>query len=179
MNLTINPEIKQALTKFNIDRDKGLSALLGIYFGININNTTDPLVIRQINISKIVVKDYPNRGEIKWNIPLFLGVENEGFEWVIDWTAMFIRINNDRADGATMNTKRMKEWFSKFPQFRKDDVMKATQNYLNTVKNPQYLTRSAKFIFEGNGANKDSQLLTWCEKLKQLGSNTNMKGEVL
>lgn len=179
MTLTINPEIKQALAQYKIDRDKGLSALLGIYFGLNINNTTDPLVIRALNISKIVVKDYPNRGEIKWNIPLFLGMEDENFGWVTEWDAMFARLNKDRADGPTMCTNRMKEWFKKYPHYRKDDVIKATQNYLNTVKSVQYLNRSAKFIFEGNGVNKPSLLLSWCEKLKTSRSSTNMKGEIL
>ena len=158
MMLTINPEIKQALTEFKIDRDKGLLALLGIYFGVNINNTTDPLVIRALNVSKIVVKDYPNRGEIKWNIPLFLGMEDENFRWVIEWDNMFGVMNKDRQDGASMCTARMKTWFQKYPQYRKDDVLKATKNYLNTVKNAQYLVRSAKFIFEGSGTNKPSQL---------------------
>lgn len=179
MTLTINPEIKQVLAQYNIDRDKGLSALLGIYFGININNTTEPLIIRALNVSKIVVKDYPNRGEIKWNVPLFLGMEDENFAWVAQWDAMFAALNRDRADGTTMCTVRMKEWFKKYPHFRKDDVLKATRNYLATVKNVQYLNRSAKFILEGNGPNKSSLLLSWCEKLKQSTSSTNNKGKVL
>jgi len=179
MTLTINPEIKQTLAQFKIDRDKGLSALLGIYFGIDINKTTDPLVIRAINVSKIVVKDYPNRGEIKWNIPLFLGMEDENFGWVVEWDAMFGAMNKERQDGATMCTPRMKEFFRKYPHFRKDDVLKATRNYLNTVRNAQYLVRSAKFIFEGTGTNKPSQLLSWCEKLKQASSNVNNKGKIL
>jgi hypothetical protein len=59
----------------------------------------------------------------------------------------------------------MIEFFKKYPQYRVEDVKKATKAYISSINDPQYLKSSATFIFEGQGAIKKSLLLNWCEKV--------------
>ena len=60
----------------------------------------------------------------------------------------------------------MKRFFSKYPNYRKDDIMKATRAYLSTVTDPKYCKKSHRFIYEDSGVNEYSLLLEWCERTK-------------
>ena len=72
----------------------------------------------------------------------------------------------------------MQNWFKLYPQYRKDDVIRATDTYMKATV-PGYYKNSAAFIFDGSGAMKKSILLQWCEKVKAGSSVNNMKGTII
>lgn len=175
--MTINPEVVEVLGEFHIDRDAGLLALLGIYYNLDIDKVVPEEVVKQINLTKIVEKDYTSNS-IQWNMPLFKGQET-GFEWVSDWLQPFGRINPDRKGSPRDAVTRMKDFFRKYPEFRKEDVYRARDLYLSTIRDPKYLMKSHKFIFDGAGAMKKSTLLEYCEKVKETSAPTNIKGKLM
>ena len=77
----------------------------------------------------------------------------------------------------------MKAFFAAYPEYRKDDVYEARDLYLRHVEHVlgrQYCMKSHKFIFDGAGAMKKSELLAWCEKVVAARKDKaeNMKGLV-
>ena len=176
--MEINPEVSEILKKFNIAKDEGLLCLLGIYFKLDIESIAPERVIKAINVTKIVEKDYSNKSStIIWNVPLFLG-QQTNWDWIKDWNNQW-NANMSRKASNPDVLKRMQEFFKKYPLYRVEDVMKATQLYMSTTT-PGYFKNSAAFIFDGAGAMKKSILLGWCEKLKQSGGNTTQqKGKIV
>lgn len=175
--MEFNPEVLEILREFKIDRDTGLLSLLGIYHGLDIDKIVPEDTVKAINLTHIVDKDYTTKS-ITWNIPLFKGQET-AFEWVSDWMEAFGRINPDRKGSARDAIPRMKDFFKKYPEYRKEDVYKARDLYFSTVKDRQYLMKSHKFIFDGAGAMKKSTLLEFCEKVKTTSSTSNLKGTIM
>ena len=170
--MQINKEIYEILKEFKIDRDAGVLILLGIYFNLDIDSVCPEEVVKAINTTKIVDRDYGKK-RLQWNVPLFQEQVTE-WNWVKKYNDMFGKMNPSRKDALTDVTNRMIEWFKKYPQYRVEDVKKATQMYMSTIKDPQYLKSSAKFVFEGTGGMKKSLLLSWCEKV---GSNNSFGGQ--
>lgn len=175
--MQLNSEIKQILQQHNIDVPAGILALLGIYFNIDITRVYSEDTIKAINLTKIVEKDYKTETLI-WNVSLFEGQET-AFDWVLEWNNRFGRINPDRKGASKDVIKRMKDYFAKYPEYRKEDVLKATEAYFKSLSSPQYIMNSAKFIFDGMGAMKKSTLLGWCEKTKDMQVSSNIKGKLV
>lgn len=176
--MELNPLVFQILKEHNIDKSQGLLCLLGIYYKLDVNSTCTEETIKAINITKIVVKDYDTQ-IITWNVSLFKGHETE-WDWVATEYNKKWGKNMSRKDGNADVVKRMQDFFAKYPSYRRADVMKATENYFATVRDPQYLKSSAKFIFDGVGAMKKSMLLGWCEKLATTPpDNSDMRGRVV
>lgn len=174
--MQLNEEIFEILKEFKINKNKGTLALLAIYFKLDAETTIDEETIKAINLTKIVNKDHAN-GMITWNMPLFTGQQTE-WDWVqTDYNELWKR-NRERKASNPDCIKRMQEWFKKYPVYRKEDVIKATFAYHQSVRDPQYLKNSAAFIFDGVGASKKSILLGWCEKVKDGSSTSNMKGTI-
>lgn len=176
--MQLNPEISEILKSHQIDKDQGYLFLLGVYFNLDVEKMCSEETIKAINLTKIVEKDYGNK-TLKWNIPLFLGQETN-FEWVISWNANWLANPSRKASNPDC-IKRMKEFFSKYPHIRKEDVINATDFYFRSTT-PEYLKNSAAFIFDGAGANKKSILLGWCERVMATGSitgNSNLKGKII
>lgn len=177
--MRINPLIKEILQQYNIDISLGTLVLLGIYFNLDINKVYSEETIKSINLTKIVDKDY-NTNTIIWNIPLFEGQEVGAFDWVNDWISAFGKINPERKGSFRDAIPRMKAFFAANPEYRKEDVYKARDAYFRTIRDPQYLMKSHKFIYDGIGAMKKSTLLEWCEKVTTSNINTNnMKGKII
>ena len=176
--MEINPQILEILKEFRIDRDSGLLCLLGIYHNLDIDKVVPEEYVKSINLTKIIEKDYDN-GTIVWNIPLFQGQETS-FNWVLDWIAAFGNMNPDRKGSHRDAIPRMKAFFAKYPQYRKEDVYAARDLYLSTIRDTKFLMKSHKFIFDGVGAMKKSTLLEYCEKVEKTSSDNNyQKGKVL
>ena len=175
--MQFNPEILEILKEFKIGKDEGLLYLLGIYHNLDVEKIAPEEVIKTMNLTKIVDKDYKTN-TITWNIPLFLGQET-AFDWVADWIEPFGRLNPDRKGSSRDATPRMKDFFKKYPEYRKEDVYKARDLYLASVRDPKYLMKSHKFIFDGAGAMKKSTLLEYCEKVKTSSSSSNIKGTLM
>lgn len=180
--MEINKEIYEILKEFKIDRDAGVLVLLGIYYKLDIDTVCPEEVVKAINTTKIVEKDYRASGTIiKWNIPLFYEQQTE-WGWVNEWNNGFAKINPERKDNLTDVTKRMQDFFSKNPKYRLETVIRARNAYFKTIEDPKYLKSSAKFIYEGIGASKISALLKWCEiveKGKGGEDKSQMAGRVI
>lgn len=177
--MEINPDIKEILKEFRIDKNQGILCLLAIYYGLNPEKVISDEVIKAINLTKIIERYYPASSKnisIKWNIALFRGQET-AFEWVKEWNDRW-NVQLDRKAALSTVLKRMKDFFAKYPEYRKEDVIRATDFYFSTV-NIGYLKNSAAFIFDGAGAMKNSILLGWCEKTKESKSSSTMKGTII
>ncbi len=177
--MELNKEVFEILKEFKIDKSEGILCLLGIYYELDVEKVCSEETIKAINLTKIVDKDYNNKGAIVWNMPLFAGTEHE-FSWVKEWIEEFGKKNPERKGSWRDATTRMKVFFAKYPQYRKEDIYRARDAYFATVRDPQYLISSHKFIFDGIGGMKKSTLLAWCEK-GEAASNTlnNVKGKIM
>ena len=183
--MVFNPEIKAILREAKIDESQGLLCLLAIFFNLEADTTISEEVLKRINITHIVEKDYSN-GQLKWNIPLFEGGEAGSFDWVRDWMIPFKTYGGSQRAGVFKEVQqRMKEFFAKNPEFRKEDVYAARDSYFRTATPVgQFVKLPHKFIYEGMGVSKTSQLLMWCERLKENqntadGSNPMAKGKII
>lgn len=162
--IDFNPEVIELLKQYKIDKDEGLLVLLGIFYDLDIEAIAPEEVIKAINLTKIVEKDYDSK-TIKWNISLFNGQET-AFDWVEDWVEGFKGVNPERKGSPRDAISRMKDFFRKYPEYRKEDVYAARDLYFRSLSNPQYCMHSHKFIFDGAGTMKKSTLLGYCEKVK-------------
>jgi hypothetical protein len=175
--MEFNPEVIELLRVHHINRDEGLLFLLGIYHNLDVDRLVPEETLRGINLTKIVEKEYDSR-QIVWNMPLFKGIEFS-FAWVEDWIAGFGRMNTERKGSYRDAVDRMKAFFAKYPEYRKEDVYAARDLYFS-VTQPKFCMKSHKFIFDGAGAMKKSTLLEYCEKVAHPGDpDTNVKGEIL
>lgn len=174
--MEINRAISRILKESNINIQSGTLVLLGIYYGLNVDEVCPEETVKAINITKIVEKDY-RTGALKWNVALFAVQELE-WDWVYKYNAMWSR-NPSRKDNDSDVLKRMQRFFSMYPRFRKEDVKNATTAYHRSQKDPEYLKSSAKFIFEGIGAMQKSMLLTWCEKVTKNEADDYQIGKIV
>lgn len=175
--MELNPRIREILEEFGIDIAEGSLCLLGIYFSLEVDKVCSEEVIKAINLTKIVHKDYDMRA-ITWNIPLFKNQEI-GFSWVEGWLRPFGEMNPDRKGSWRDCASRMEKFFKKYPEYNRVDIYRARDAYLMSVKDPQYLMKSHKFIFDGIGALEKSELLAWCERVAGKDIGTNLKGKIV
>lgn len=179
--MELNPEVFEILKANNIGKSAGTLFLLAVYYKLDTEELgLSEEVIKSINLTKIVERDYENK-IIKWNIPLFQGQQTE-WDWVKERYNEKWRVNPNRKDSNPDVLKRMQDFFAKYPQYRIEDIMQATNNYFASMRDPQYLKSSAKFIFDGMGTMKKSMLLSWCEKLNIAVGNSqdeNMRGKIV
>jgi hypothetical protein len=169
----INENIIKTLTS-NAIGDEGIIYLLSIYFNLDVKCIPQKIQTK-VNLLKIVERDYDAASfSVKWNEPLFEGESptQSHWDWVEDWRKLFKRVNPERDGTKKYCITRMKKFFSKFPNYRKEDVMIATRAYLGSVASPQYCKKAHKFIFEGSGVNEYSLLLEWCERMKKVGNKS-------
>lgn len=173
----INRKITETLRECKVPIKAGTLVLLGIYYDLDVNRVCQEEIIKAVSTTKIVEMDYKT-GILKWNIPLFSGQETT-WAWVEQYNEAFGKINPNRKDNIKDVTKRMIEFFRTYPQYRVEDVKKATKEYLKTVRDPQFLKRSAKFIREGQGATSISLLLNWCERVTDKNAQSDQIGRVI
>lgn len=183
--MEINPDIKAILKGCKIDYNQGTLCLLAIYFNLDADKIIPDALLKQINLTKIIEKDYTSN-TIVWNIPLFVGQEGGSFDWVQEWMHPFGAIGGPSRKGTTREViTRMKAWFAKHPEYRKDDVFAARDLYFRTEQpKGQFVKTSHKFISEGTGPMEVSLLLLWCERNKELANtnsstNTLMRGKLM
>ena len=160
--MLINTSINKRLREYNISVNDGISYLLSLYYG-HVSEYFPEDFIRKLNITKIFELDKSKT--LHWNIPLF-EEQITGFEWTSEWMELFENINKDRKGVKNYVVARMKKFFSEYPEYRVDDIMGATKMYIRNLDKPMYLKSSHKFIMEGQGAERYSMLLEWCEKYK-------------
>lgn len=185
--MEFNPEISKILSEFNIDKDAGHLVLLGIYYELNVIAVVPEAIWKAINLTKIVELNFEeeitksNNNNIIWNVSLFKDEEPAAWEWVREWNSKYSQSNPARKGAFKDVLKRMKIFFSENPEYRIEDIVRASQAYIRSLSSPIYLKDSAAFIFEGAGKNRKSQLLKWCELTKNSPNNNNneQRGKIL
>jgi len=162
--MKINEKIIVILKDYNIKIDDGICYLMSIYHGYS--PSFIPLDFKlKMNQTRIVVPCLENKG-VTWNLPLYEGVET-AFSWVKEeFVPMFKEKNNSKGGHVTATTARMKKFFSENAEYRKDDVITATRNYLANTDG-DYIRFPHYFISKGKGLDKTSDLLDWLERLKE------------
>lgn len=159
ITLDINSEIRTIFSSKGIPIHDGVAYLLCAYYGLRPSYIPEELE-RRILSSNIITKDYSS-DTIKWLVPLFEEQET-GFEWVTEWMDLFKEVNPTRRGVKSDVLRRMKKFFVNNPSVRKDEVMKATKDYLRSISDPIYCKKSHKFIYELDGT---SMLKDFVEKL--------------
>lgn len=159
----MNSEIRKILKSFKIDYNEGVLVLLAVYYYLN--KPLPDYIPKDLYLKILTtgIFEIDQKGNVIWNIPLF-EEQITNFEWVKNFREAFKKRNSERAGNLESCIKRMKEFFSKNPHVRVDDVKAATQMYFRSVKDPQYLITSHKFIYDGIGNNRNSHLEEWLER---------------
>lgn len=155
--MKLNPELRKIFDEFNIDPAMGIFCLLSIYHVIAIKGDLAKIlepVMMQINVAKIVDKDYKSNTLI-WNVPLYEGEENE-WSWIDkEYRPLFKSVNKLKGGSSSSCIRKMKEFFKKHPAVRKQDVIEAAKLYITTERDPMYLQQADYFISK-NSDNKSS-----------------------
>ena len=159
----MNSEIKEILKSFKIDYNEGSLILLAIYYYLNKPLPDYIPTQTYLRVLSTGIVNIDDKGNVIWNVPLF-EEQITNFEWVKDFREAFKKRNSERAGTLESCIKRMKEFFAKHPHVRVDDVKAATQMYFRSIKDPQYLITSQKFIYDGMGVGRNSHLEEWLEK---------------
>lgn len=157
--MEINKEIVDLLKKNEIPPVSGLLYLLGHHFKLDVEKVFPTEFTQSIDDLGIITAT-------GWTLPMF-DKQPKAFDWVRDWIKPFGERNPERKGVTRDCVTRMQKFFSEYPEYRKEDVYKARDMYLATVKDPQYLKSPHKLIFEGNGVMRTSLLLQWCEKASE------------
>lgn len=170
--MKLNPELKSIFIEFQIEPSLGILCLLHIYHKIALNPQLESIlspVMSQINVAKIVEKDYKAGGSLIWNYPLYEGEQTE-WEWVNkEYRPLFHAVRKDAAGSLSSCLKKMKEFFKAHPAVRKHEVLEAAKMYINSVENPQYLQQADYFIFKNSDTRSSftSRLEQYLELCKQ------------
>jgi len=171
--VTINSEILSALREYKVDHNEAKLYLLGIYFGIDTESISE-ITKKQVNALGIVEREYKDNSStpntVRWKVPLFNEEKDEAFNWIGEYQELFGRLNPERKGTKSACSTRMKKFFAEHPEVDVKSVRKATELYISTVDNPQYLKSSHKFIYEGVGFNKISMLEQYIERIKEQSS---------
>lgn len=176
MNHNINPEIYDKISEHgvpNILVDQCVLYLLSIYFEL-LPPIMDADLIRQVNIMKIVERDYTNKTTPKWIIPLFISSEQQTDDvwlWIEkEYRALFIYARRDAGGDKKACVTKMKKFFASYPEVRKDDILLAAKRYIATFGGNQteikYLQRADYFISKSSSGTIESRLSQYLELIK-------------
>lgn len=187
--MEINPIIREKLREFNIPESAGILVLLALYHDLEqsydlhsikppsevgaVGSMFNPTVFKQIQLTKIVERDYTSQWGLKWNIPLYVTQEADvegAWLWVVrDYRPIFEEIRNDARGDKQGCIKKMKKFFADNPAVRIQDVLQAARLYrstfMNQKQNPKYFKRADYFISKIEDGSKISMLSTYLEML--------------
>ena len=170
MENKINPQIQEILKSYSIPYEEGLLCLLAVYYSLH---NPFPSYIPMGIIAKVYacgIFSMEKNNEVIWKVNLF-EEQITKFDWVKNYREIFKKINPERAGSLSTCILRMKKFFSENPDVRVEDVRGALKMYIRTVKDPQYLITSHKFIYDGAGTSRNSHLEEWVEKYKETLGN--------
>lgn len=172
--MEINNEIKLRLNQSSLaNKTSGIVYLLAVYFKYQSAACFSEKL--KAEVASLGIFSFSKTG-VEWKIPLFKGQESN-FEWVKDFREKFKAINKARAGDLKACIARMKEFFAANPHVRVEHVMKATENYLASVNDPNYLCTSHYFIVKGKGLDRTSMLEAYIEDImSQEVVDNNMVG---
>ena len=173
--MKINPQIKAILSEYNIVENDGIAYLLSIFYDCR-PSYTPSLLVQKMNVTNILGIG-PER-DVIWNIPLFEGESQTKWDWVKEWNAGFGMINKKRKGSDKDCITRMKAFFAENPDVRKEEVFGATQMYISTLTDAEYLISSHYFISKGQGRDRVSTLESWVEKYREAIATNPLSTEI-
>lgn len=148
----INPKITEILNQHHIDPNLGKLHLLCLYHNIDDRSISSEEIMKRVNLTKIVERDYEQRENLIWNIPLYEDQpKSEGeWEWVLSWRVLFGELRPDAIGNRKNCLIKMKKYFAEHPSIRQADVAAATNLYLDKFRNNRtqvkYLQMADYFI---------------------------------
>lgn len=157
----INPEVAEVLKKNGLLTADAVGVLLCVHYGIK-QSFVPPLLVNRILATGLIRRDCFKTWGWVWEYPLFENVP-KGYDWISEWMDMFKKVNSIRRGNKGEVIRRFKKFFTDYPMYRQDDVIRATEEYLRTVTNAEFCKTSHKFIYERG----DSLLLTFLENNKE------------
>lgn len=172
MKQEFNPKVLQLVNTVVHRPSEMMLYLLGLYYEVNTQSISLEVKAEAAEIGFVRVVN--SRNEL--DIDLFK-INEDPFEWVGDWIEGFGRLNKNRKGVKKDVISRMKKFFSENPEVRKPDVYAARDAYFRTVKDPEYLKTSHKFIYEGTGAMKTSMLAQFIEITKAKAVNSDGRNQ--
>lgn len=176
MKQTFNQSVIDKLEEYGIteaaETDEALLYLLSVFFELTCESVS-PEIIRRVNLTKIVTRDFddPARPTVVWTMPLFstsADVAELNWEWIAEYRELFGAIR-PTAKGELKNVvKKMKTFFSQNPHVRKEDVMEAARRYIHehisSRSDSKFLQQADYFIRkQGPNGGEGSRLQLWLE----------------
>lgn len=167
--MKINTEVLSILRRNNIPEEDAIPVLLSFYLSYYPKWIPKDLISR-LNTTRIYGVDDTD-GSLVWNYTLFeikeVEKKDENWDWVKkEYVELFRPFG--KAGHVRESILRMKKLFSEYPHIRKEDVLGATQVYLQSVDDLKYCRSPHYFISKGVGSNKIQDILTWLETYKVL-----------
>lgn len=172
-NIKVNPIILEEISKAGIDTYFGIHFLFDMYF-LNRDSSKVPESVKRAMEIHGFVKC--TSGDLEWKYPLFtengVAIEDPKWDWIITEYVMLFKPYG-KAKNKRECITRMKNLFSENPDIRKDEVIGATNMYLRSVKDPQYVRHPHYFLSKGVGNDKTQDILDWItEYRKELERHT-------
>ena len=155
----------------------------GVLYLLALHHQLDTSVIphkikREIN--NIGIFDY-NGTKLIWKtglyepVGLYTNIDKNGFSWVHDWAKKFKEINQERVPDYNACKARMINLFKTYGNLNKDIVYKARDLYFDLLSEPKYLKKPHKFILEGTGNSRTSDLMTYVNMYIEQQSTIKVK----
>ncbi len=165
--MEINPKIQEILELYGIPYRDGLSYLLSVFYQSVPSYVPDNLVKKMMVTQILGIEE----GTTIFVVPLFLSTEiPEKWSWVEEYRTIFKSIFSPRAGSLSTCVARMKVFFAENPDVRKEEVLGATRLYISNVSKREYLKTSHKFIYDGIGKMRNSDLEEWIERYRNIHS---------
>lgn len=180
--MQFNKEIEDLLIKHGISLEIGKLCLLGIYYNIDYEELYNSSylvhkVVKQIQTLDIFTFDF-SKEEIVWNMPLFEiaveEIEDKNWGWINEYREKFKRVNKACGSSFRECKVRMERFFATHPAVRKQDVLKAADIYISSVKDPKYLQQANYFIKKGAFESRLEQYLELVEEIRSQEKNIKM-----
>lgn len=182
----ISEKVRERLKEYQINEDAALLYLLGVYYNLNTKDHIPEEIIKQVNFSKIVTRDYDGEvPAVKWNIPLFEGEETEtAWSWVLEWRDLFKSIRGDAGGDKKACISKMKKFFAANPDVRQHEVFEAANLYLDDFRyrktNLKFLQQAdyfiSKAVVEENKSVKRSRLEIYLELVRDKNKAAEQPG---
>lgn len=159
MKIIINPELREEIESLVAPEDVDICLQFLVNYELNLpkpelsQDLTLDAVCALDKVPTVFVSNDIN--EDKWN-------------WVsTEYIALFEAIGKRPHKRETLS--RMKNLFKNNPDIRKDEIIAATEMYLDAT-NPKYVRFPHYFISKGVGNNKTEDILTWIELYREQNS---------
>lgn len=169
----INPEIIKVLSDFNIPIDDGLLVLISLQLNLHCS-FIPPVLMQKIRVTNIFSILGSSASDLKtvWNIPFFINNEEikvkeslQENDFISTFMSLFSERNKTRRGVRAEVVVRMSTFMLEYP-CEKEEILEATRKYLSTVTDATYVKKSHKFIYDGQGKWKTSELKNWIEVLR-------------